>query len=189
MGKSQVGKNQPKRVNWSDLKAEISQLEQRELIGLIADLYRLSKQNQTFLQLRFAQLADPLEPFKAIIQACLCPDVMANKPIQIAKAKQAISDYCKAVDDPLGEAELMTFFVEQGTDLTLTYGDINAGFYDAMILMFGRAVDKVISLPQAQQRPFRERLETIITAASRIGWGYPDGLRDHHRRGFAGEGH
>jgi len=37
-------------------------------------------------------------------------------------------------------AELMVFFLEQGNAFTVEYGDIDAGFYDALLVMAsGRA--------------------------------------------------
>jgi len=128
--------------------------------------------------------ADPLAHYKKIIAACVYPDLIRNKPIQIAKAKKAISDYSKAVGDPLGEAELMTFFVEQGTSLTCDIGDLGGGFYAAMVLMFGRAAERIRQLPEPQREAFQERLQAIIQAASPIGWFYPDELRDHYNRVF-----
>ena len=78
----------------------------------------------------------------------------------------------------------MVYFVEQGNAFILDFGDINAAFYDVLILMDGSAVDQVLRLPAGSRRPFQQRLEAILVSALGIGWGYPDGLRDHYRRGF-----
>ncbi|MDM7938557.1 MAG: hypothetical protein QUV06_14035 [Cyanobium sp. CZS 48M] len=112
------------------------------------------------------------------------PDVQKNKPIEIAKAKKAIGDYCKAVGDAVGAAELMTFFVEQGNALTIDYGDIDEGFYAALNLMFRRAIDKVCSLPDSSRDAFKVRLEAIMRSSAHIGWGYQDGLRADYYRAF-----
>ena len=112
------------------------------------------------------------------------PDVMRNRPIQIAKAKRAISAYSKAAGTPLGEAELMTFFVECGNAFTVEFGDIDEGFYDALIRMYGRAVRRVLELPGPDQEAFRRRLEEIVNSSSDIGWGYHDGLCDEYYGAF-----
>lgn len=39
---------------WLDVKLAMSDLNERQLIGLLSDLYRLSGENQTFLHARFA---------------------------------------------------------------------------------------------------------------------------------------
>lgn len=112
-------------ASWSDVKAKITKLDARQLVNLVADLYRLSKENQAFLHARLAVVEDPLEFYKKIVDECMNPDIYKNKPIQIARAKKAISDYSKAAGDALGEAELMTFFVEQGNAFTVDFGDID----------------------------------------------------------------
>ena len=171
-------------ATWSDVKAKVTKLDARQLVNLVADLYRLSKENQAFLHSRLAVVEDPLEFYKRIIDECMYPDVQKNKPIQIARAKKAIGNFSKAVGDALGEAELMTFFVEQGNALTLEYGDIDAGFYSALNLMYRRAIKKVCSLPDASQDAFKVRLEAIMRSSAHIGWGYHDELRDDYCRAF-----
>lgn len=161
---------------WSDLKSEVAGLDKKLLVDLVRDLYRLSKENQAFLAARFSLGEDPLAPYKKVIRDCMYPDVLKDKPIQIARAKRAISDYSKAVGDPVGEAELMTFFSECGNRYTVEFGDIDEGFYVALNLMYRRAIEKVLSLPVEQRGDFRERLEEIMTSSSGIGWGYHDEL-------------
>lgn len=162
-------------------------MDQKQLISLISDLYRFSKENQAFLHARFAIGDDPLGPYKKTIEACMYPDIQRNKPIQIAKGKQAISSYSKAVGDPRGEAELMTFFVECGNNFTVDYGDIDEAFYDALTRMYWRAIDKVLSLQEDQRHEFRERLKAIMVSSSNIGWGYHDRLCDDYYEGFPEE--
>ncbi len=171
-----MAKQKSNRPTWSKLKPTVTNLEQSQLVKLVADLYRLSKDNQDYLHARFGVGDEPLAPYKKTIEECMFPDVYKNRPIQIAKAKGAISIYSKAVADPAGEAELMIFFVECGTDFSVNYGDIDSGFYNALSGMYRRAIEKVLSLPEALQGEFRARLREIIDSSSSIGWGYPDDL-------------
>jgi hypothetical protein len=48
---------------------------------------------------------DLFEPYKAAIDRRVCPGVMHNQSISIFKAKNAISDYKKAIGRPEGFAE------------------------------------------------------------------------------------
>lgn len=169
-------KRESKKPTWSNVKAPVSKLDQKDLIKLIGDLYRFSKKNQSFLHTRFGIGDDPLKPYKETIDKCLYPDIFENEPIEISKAKKAISDYSKAIDDPLGETELMVFFVERGNAFTVEYGDIYEEFYDALNGMYSRAIKKVLSLPEVQQSAFQDRLKKIMTSSSNIGWGYHDML-------------
>jgi len=179
-----VAKNKSNNPTWSDVKLAAVDLNKKQLLKLVADLYRLSKENQAFFHARFGVGDDPLAPYKKTINECMCPDVYRNKPIQISKAKKAISNYSKAVGDPFGEIELMVFFVECGNKFTVDFGDIDEGFYDALNLMYQRAIQKVLSLPEEQRRDFKERLEKIMTSASGIGWGYYDMLSDDYYSAF-----
>ena len=177
-------KSKSSNPTWSNVKAAVANLDAQQLVGLVADLYRFSKENQAFLHARFSVVDDPLAPFKETIDECMYPDIFKNKPIQISKAKKAINDYSKAVGDPLGEAELMTFFVECGNQYTVDLGDIDEKFYDALNLMYRRATEKVLSLPDGQQNEFKKRLEAIMTSSAKIGWGYHDQLRQDYYDAF-----
>jgi len=183
-GMTLMAKRTSSRPTWSDVKVAVDNLDQKQLVKLVADLYRFSKENQAFLHARFAVGDNPLGPYKKKINECMYPDFYSNRPIQISKAKRAISSYSKAVGDPFGESELMIFFVECGNNLTLDFGDIDEAFYDALNRMYRRAIDKVLSLSEEQRIGFKNRLEAIMTSASGIGWGYHDMLADDYHEAF-----
>jgi hypothetical protein len=169
---------------WSDVKSRAASLDQQQLVKLVADLYRLSKENRDFLNVRFAGDDDCLKPYKKVICECMYPDVMKNQPIQISKAKRAISNYSQAAGDPIGEVELMTYFVECGNSFTVNYGDIDTEFYEAINRMYKRAIDKVLNLSEEQREGFRERLAEIMNSSKDIGWGYHDALCDDYHEAF-----
>ncbi|MFC1835341.1 hypothetical protein ACFL2Q_11495 [Thermodesulfobacteriota bacterium] len=169
---------------WSEVKSAVVGLDKKQLVELVRDLYRLSKQNQSFLAARFSLGEDPLAPYKKTIRDCMYPDVLKDKPVQIARAKRAISDYSKAVGDPIGEAELMMLFVECGNNFTVEFGDIDEDFYNALNLMYRRTIEKVLSLPDEQHSDFKERLREIMESSSGIGWGYHDELRHDFYEAF-----
>lgn len=171
--------------SWSDVKESIASLDRSELMQLVAGLYRLSKGNRDFLHARFSIGDDPIGPYKKGIEDCMFPDVFKNKPIQISRAKKAINEYSKALGDAKGEAELMTYFVECGNQFTVEFGDIDEGFYDALLRMYARAINKVLTLPEEKQHEFRERLRTIMVTSDGIGWGYHDGLCEQYCEGFS----
>jgi hypothetical protein len=83
-----------------DLKAKLAGFDRRGLIGLIQDLYAAHKENRTFLHARFGAGSDALRPYKETLDRWLWPDVLRNQDTSVAKAKQAISGYRKAVGDP-----------------------------------------------------------------------------------------
>jgi hypothetical protein len=78
----------------------------------------------------------------------------------------------------------MTYFVECGNKFTVEFGDRNEAFYGALLRMYHRAITKVLTLPDEEQREFRERLRTIMITSDGIGWGYHDGLCDQYYEAF-----
>ena len=182
-----MAKRKSSNPTWSDVKSALVDIDQKQLLKLVEDLYRFSKENQAFFHARFGVGDDPIGPYKKIIDECMHPDIYSNKPIQIAKAKKAISSYSKAVGDPLGITELMVFFVECGNNFTVNFGDIDEGFYDSLNGMYRRAIQKVLSLPEEQRSGFRVRLEVIMTSSSGIGWGYHDMISDDYYNAFPEE--
>ena len=173
----------PKQT-WSAVKSAVIKLSHDDLLSLVADLYRLSKPNQAFLHARYADAEAAMVDCKKIISDCLYPDMQRDRPLQVAKAKKAVADFCKAVAEPVFHAELMVFFLEQGNAFTVEYGDIDAGFYDALLAMARRAFQAICSLPKEIQEPYRERLAEVVRSSTRIGWGYHDELADIYRTTF-----
>jgi hypothetical protein len=100
-------KPQSKQLTWTDVKAKLADFDRAALLDLIRSLYSANKDNQVFLHSRFGLGGDVLEPYKKIIDRWLSPDVLRNQDVSVSQAKQAISDYKKAVGDPEGVAELM----------------------------------------------------------------------------------
>jgi len=178
-------RNQPK-ATWSAVKSALSGSDREALLGLIKDLYGLSASNKQFVDTQLRLGLDPLAPYKKVVAECISPDVFSRsrKPIQIAKAKKAISDYQKAARDDRGELDLMIHFVECGNQFTLDYGDIDEDFYDALVNMYVRAVKLAKALPFPESRSFRDRLRALAVSSEPIGWGYHDSLCDAYRSAF-----
>lgn len=188
MRKTAEKKTANKNTSWSSVKATISGHDNAALVGLIADLYDYSEQNRSFLHARFSLGSDPLKPYKKIIDDSLSPDVMKNKPIRIAKGKQAIADYTKAVGDPKGTLELMLFFVESGTSFTLDLGDIDENFYLALERMYKKALNMLLTFDDEIIDAYYDRFENLVTSTENIGWGYHDSLADMLYEAFPEEG-
>src|ERR1019366_9081206 len=102
-------KSQP---TWIDVKAKLAPFDRTELLGLVQDLYAAHKDNQVFLHARVGLSEDVLKPYRQTIDRWLWPDVFRNQDTSVAKAKQAISNYKKAVGEPGGLAELMVFYCD-----------------------------------------------------------------------------
>jgi hypothetical protein len=160
------------KVSWSDVKAKLADLDRAGLIGLLQDLYAANKDNKTFLHARFGLGEDILKPYKDTISHWICPDVMRNQPISVAKAKKAITDYKKAVGQLEGLAEQSIFYCEE-VFVFLGYCVMDdEGYFDALVRMFEQALKYVMALPEINRAAFIDRLERV--AQQGHNWGVGD---------------
>ena len=183
------GKKAP--PTWSDVKAAIRAFDRTGLQGLVHDLYAASKDNQAFLHTRLGLGHDRLKPYKQVISRWICPDPMRNQPISISKSKKAIADYKKAIGRPEGLAELSIFYCEEAFSFLESCGMEDESYFLALIRMYDRAANFVLSLPHAERGTYVERLNKLRSRAKHVGWDVQDelndlwytaGLDEHHSR-------
>ena len=160
--------------SWSDVKTKLVDFDRAGLIGLVQDLYAASKDNQTFLHARLGIGDDPLKPYKVTISRWICPDVMRNQDISVAKAKKAIADYKKAIGRPEGLAELFIYYCEEVCTFLSHCGMGDEGYYSALVRMFGQALKATMALPEPQRDNFLGRLENVRITGQGYGWGVGD---------------
>ena len=110
---------------------------------------------------------------------------MYDKPLRIAQAKKAVSQYEKAIGETKGLVELMLYFVECGNRFTVDYGDINEDFYLAMVRMYDKTIDTLFSLDEDTIQVYQSRFSEIMESSSGIGWGYHDDLCDLYYEAFS----
>ncbi len=167
-----------KAPTWMDVKAHLVKSDSSGLIRLVQDLYTASKENQAFLHARFALGDDVLKPYKTTIDRWLWPDAFKNQNTSIAKAKKAIADYKNAVGQPEGLAELMVFFCERATGFSVDVGLQDEGYFDALLRMFGQALQIVDGLPQDRRSSFLMRLDAVRRMGHGLGYGVGDEMDD-----------
>lgn len=164
-------------LKWSDLKNVLKDVEQKELINIIRDLYQNSEENRRYLLSMFMEkekVGGILEDYRKIIKNEFFPAEI-DKPINYALAEKAVSDYSKASGDLEGTMELMLTYVENGVRYTNTYGDINTRFYNNICSMFYKFRNILLSSEGEGFYPlFKERLFEIGLNTKGIGWGFGD---------------
>ena len=163
-------------ASWKDIQTVLAQQSAPELLQLIQDVYALRPENKDFIHARVLSTAETLQPYKAIIQQSLYPDGTYDEPIQLARARKAISDYKKATKNARGTLELMVYYVECGTQCTVDFGDIDAWFYESLASMFRQVTQTLQKSDHDTIGHFLPRLEAIVHQARGIGWGYYDDL-------------
>jgi hypothetical protein len=72
-----------------------------------------------------------LRPYKETIDRWLWPDAFSRQVPSVLKAKQAISNYKKAVGDSTGLAELMVFYCEQACGFASDLGYQDESYLNA----------------------------------------------------------
>src|ERR1700683_4038104 len=125
----------------------LASFDRKGLLALIQDLYAAHKDNQMFLHARFGLGEDVLRPYKETLDRWLWPDVLRNQNTSVAKAKQAISSYRKAVGEPAGLAELMVFYCERAAGFCNDLGYQDDGYFVALVSMFEQALKVIAQLP------------------------------------------
>jgi len=166
-------RTQPK---WADVKAKLASLDKIGLIGLVQDLYAAHKDNQTFLHTRFGLGEDVLEPYKETLDRWLWPDPLRNQDVSVAKAKQAISSYRKAVGEPAGLAELMVYFCENAAGFSNDVGYQDEGYFNALVNMFEQAIRITRQLSAGDRDALIVRLDRVRTISHNLGYGVGDDM-------------
>jgi hypothetical protein len=148
---------------WANVKAKLASFDRTGLIGLIQDLYAADKDNQRFLHARFGLGADVLKPYKDTLDRWLWPDVLRNQDVSVAKAKQAISSYRKAVGEPAGLAELMVFYCERAAGFCSDIGYQDESYFDALARTFEQALTVADQLAANRRNDLIARLDRVPT--------------------------
>ena len=166
-------KSQP---TWTDVKAKLGVFDRAGLLGLVQDLYAAHKDNQAFLHARLGLGEDVLEPYRQTLDRWLWPDVLRRQDPSVAKAKQAITSYKKAVGDPAGLAELMVFYCERAAGFCADVGYDGDSYLDALVRMFDQALAEANTLPVSSRDSLIGRLEQVRDISHAFGYGVGDAM-------------
>jgi len=166
-------KSQP---TWTDVKAKLTGFDRPGLLDLVHDLYAAHKDNQTFLHTRFGLGEDVLRPYKETIDRWLWPDVFRRQDTSAVKAKQAVSNYKKAVSDPAGLAELMVFYCERAAGFCSDIVNEDENYFAALVRMFEQALAVANTLPAGGRDALVTRLDRVRRISHKFGYGVGDDL-------------
>ena len=148
------------------------------LIGLIQDLYAANKDNQTFLHTRFALSQNVLEPYKKTLERWLWPNVLRKQDTSVAKAKEVIASYQKAVGEPTGLAELLVYYCEMAAGFSEEVGNDEKVYLDTLVRMFAQAVQVVEQLPESDRPDLIARLNDVREISHNIGYSVGEDMDD-----------
>src|SRR5260370_9868952 len=146
------------------IRSTLLKQQPTQLVRLIGELYRLSKENQRFLRARLGGAPKQLPVYRQFVADCLWPDPLRKgAKVRIAEAKRAISHYERATGDAAGTAELILTFVEQGTGFAADLGYCDADFFSSLEGILSSALDGV----QRSTERFRQTLRPRSMRLSR----------------------
>jgi len=165
-------------LSWQAVKAILAQQSPQELLQLIRDVYALRPEVKDFIHARLLSAKANVAPYKKTIHQSLSPDVIHGEDLDLARGRNAISDYKKATNDPVGTLELMVYYVECGNQFTVDYGDIDEEFYESLDAMFTQVVKTLQKSDETTVERFLPRLKAVVRQAEGIGWGYYDAISD-----------
>ena len=175
-GTTMTKKHPRSQPTWTDVKAKLAGLDRINLMSLIQDLYAAHKDNQTFLHTRFGLGEDVLKPYKETLERWLWPDVLRNQDISVAKAKQAISSYRKAIGEPTGLAELMVSYCENAAGFSNDVGYQDEGYFDTLVHMLEQALKAIQQIPAGDRDALIARLDRVRTISHNFGYGVGDDM-------------
>ncbi|MCX5796552.1 MAG: hypothetical protein NTY77_13745 [Elusimicrobia bacterium] len=169
---------------WSAIRRQLINRTTRELLALVKDLYEVSAANRDFLQARFRgeTAAGPaLEQYRRTIVEQFFPQHGFGK-LKLADARKAIRDYRKATGNPEGTIDLLLTYVENGTEFTKEFGDINEAYYNSLDSALDELARLLLQSGPALYARFRNRALRVKELARDIGWGYGDSVADQVAR-------
>ena len=98
----------------------------------------------------------------------------------MATAKKAISEYIKAVGDPLGVLELRVFWCETAVGFSMEFGFADEGYFDALVRQYRDACQILPDIHEPLLTQYTERLEAVRDEAD-MGFGVRDEMNDLYR--------
>ena len=158
-----------------EIRRSLLKLRKPQLINLIGELHRMSKENQRFLEARLGNPLKQLPEYRKLVGDCMFPDVFSkNANVRIVEAKRAIRQYERAAGEPAGTVDLMLTFVEQGTAFANDVGYGDDSFFSALEGMLARALALLEQSTEELRHSLKPRLIRLADSARHLGWGYGD---------------
>ena len=169
-----------KSAGWLNVRQQLADWSKPALIALVKDLHDVSPDNREFLLARFQaeeNAGAALEKYRHKIVEQFFP-ARGDGKLKLAEARKAIRDYRKATGNLTGTIDLMLTYVENGTEFTHEFGDINESFYNSLESVLNEMAQLLMREGKELYSRFRERIRRLATLVDGIGWGYGDAVRD-----------
>lgn len=171
-----------KKLTEKALLKKLNTMDKEELVTIISDLYKTNKTAEARLNLLF--LGEEygnalLEKYKKQLYKIFNPSNIVRTGFSLEKAQQILFDFADMCGDGRWYGDLALYFAECATDFTMSYGDINEKFYDAL----GDAYRDAVTIARRDEEMYKlwkDRLEYIYHEFSGFGWGMDDFITEEY---------
>ena len=161
---------------WAEVKAHLASFDRAPLLRVLEDLYAEDNGNRAFLHARFGLGENPLQPYKKIIDGSLWPDVFRGERTSVSTARRAITQYKKAIGNPVDLAELLVFYCERAVGFCQKVDHRDTAYWDALVRMFEQALKATASLNRNVRNDFLVRLDRVRSIGCQLGNGVGDDM-------------
>lgn len=173
-----------KQRSWSAVRRQLATWDKPALLMLVKDLYEAGEVNRDFIHARCQAGetdGEALEAYRDRIVEQFFP-LQGFGKLKLGEARKAIRDYRKATGNVAGVAELLMTYVEQGTEFTREFGDIDERFYDSVESVLSELAKLLRGEGQTLYPQFSHRFAKLAKMANGIGWGFGDFVGDTVRQ-------
>ena len=165
-----------KKLTEKMLGKKLDAMNQEELKKIILELFKTNKSVEERLNLKILgnEYGNALlEKYKKKMYKIFNPSDIVRVGFSLEKAQAVLSEFADVSVSDRWYGDLALYFAECATDFTMTYGDIDEDFYDAL----GDAYHDAIVIASENEELYKlwnERLEYILNEFSGFGWGMDD---------------
>lgn len=149
-----------KKYTWKDIRSKLSKCSERDLIGLIGDLYKLNKDNKNFLNTMFYNDESAITQYQEVISKSLIFEPYEAKP-KLAVARKAIMDYKKAKGITPDLIELMLHYLDCGSIMASNFGYYEGGYFESMFSMY-KGLEKIFQTNPELESLYQKNLQDIL---------------------------
>lgn len=165
---------------WSNVHQQLTTWDKLALLALVKDLYDAATVNRDFIHARCQggeTGGEALETYRSKIVEQFFP-VHGFGKLKLGEARKAIRDYYKATGNLSGKVELLMTYVENGTEFTREYGDIDERFYNSVESALAELAKLLCSEARELYPQYSDRLARVEQMSDSISWGFCDYVKD-----------
>ncbi|WP_223881779.1 DUF6155 family protein [Niallia endozanthoxylica] len=166
------------KIKITDLKKQLKEYEQKELIELIVEMFKSSKEVQNYLSSKF--LGDvAIEGLYQKVKNKIEKQFSSDRALRLAEIKKEITDFQKATNDIKRTADLMLLYVEQGVEYTTSFGYFSESFYSSMVKMFDQVATECDN-DEELYNDLSNRIQEVLSMLDDCDWAFSEAIHESY---------